>query len=160
MSQNNFRNAAVNDMLLEIISTLSAGLFAGAAIYINLVEHPARMECSAGLAVTVFAPSYRRAAVMQGILAAVGFLSAAAAWLRGSSFWWLIGGIVLMAVIPFTLTVIFPTNKKLLDSSLDKDSELAMKLLIRWGRLHAVRSVFGLISFLIFIYLLGRSALR
>jgi hypothetical protein len=74
-------------LLLEIIPTLSAGLFAEAAIYINLVEHPARMECGAGLAVTQFAPSYRRAAVMQEGLAAVGFLSAAIAWLMGSSMW-------------------------------------------------------------------------
>lgn len=147
-------------MLLEILSTLSAGLFAGAAIYINLVEHPARMECGTGLAVTEFAPSYRRAAVMQGILAATGFLTSVAAWLMGSSFWWLIGGIILLAVIPFTLLVVFPTNKQLLDSSLDKNSQLASKLLARWGRLHAVRSVLGSISFLIFIFLLGCMTLR
>jgi hypothetical protein len=147
-------------MFLEMLSTLSAGLFAGAAIYINLVEHPARMESGTGLAVTEFAPSYRRAAVMQGALGAIGFLGAAAAWLLGSSFWWLIGGIVLLAVIPFTLIVVFPTNKQILDSSLDKNSELASKLLIRWGRLHAVRSVLGLVSFLVFVFLLGRSALK
>jgi uncharacterized membrane protein len=144
-------------MLLEMLSTLSAGLFAGASIYINLVEHPARVECGTELAVTEFAPSYRRAALMQGLLAAVGFLSAAAAWLTGSSFWWLIGGIVLVLVIPFTLIVIFPTNKKLLDSSLDKSSELASKLLTRWGRLHAVRSVLSLVAFLIFVFLLVRN---
>ncbi|MGE5445269.1 MAG: DUF1772 domain-containing protein [Ignavibacteriales bacterium] len=147
-------------ILLQMLSTLSAGLFAGAAVYINLVEHPARMECGAGLAVTQFAPSYRRAAILQGALATIGFLSAAAAWLRGSSFWWLIGGIVLVLVIPFTLVVVFPTNKHLLDPSLDRNSELTSKLLLRWGRLHAVRSVLGLISFLIFIFLLERNALR
>lgn len=140
-------------MLLEMLATLSAGLFAGAAIYINLVEHPARMECGTSLAITEFAPSYRRAAVLQGALGAVGFLVSAAAWLRGSSIGWLIGGIVLGAVIPFTLIVIFPTNKKLLDSSLDTGSELASKLLARWGMLHAVRSVLGMISFLIFTFL-------
>jgi Domain of unknown function (DUF1772) len=141
-------------LLLEGIATLSAGLFAGAAIYINLVEHPTRMECGTDLAVTVFAPSYRRATVMQVALVAVGFFSTAAAWLMGASFWWLIGGIILVAVIPFTLIAIFPPNKKLLDSSLDKSSELASELLMRWGRLHAVRSILSLISFLIFIILL------
>src|SRR5260370_26139746 len=136
-------------MLLERLSTLSAGLFAGAAIYVNLVEHPARMECGTGLAVTEFAPSYRRGAVMQGALGAIGFLSATAAWLKGSSFWWLSGGIVLLAVIPFTLVVIFPTNKQLFDHSLVKNSELASNLLIRWGPFHAVIISLGLISFLI-----------
>jgi uncharacterized membrane protein len=144
-------------MLLEGIATLSAGLFAGAAIYLNLVEHPARMECGTELAVTEFAPSYRRATVMQVALAAAGFLSAAAIWLMGASLWWLIGGVIFIAVIPFTLIVIFPTNKKLLDSSLDKSSELASELLTRWGRLHAVRSLLSLIAFLIFIILLVRN---
>jgi hypothetical protein len=32
-------------MLFEILSTLCAALFAGAAIYINLVEYPARVDC-------------------------------------------------------------------------------------------------------------------
>ena len=144
-------------MLLEGIATLSAGLFAGAAIYLNLVEHPARMACGTELAVTEFAPSYRRATVMQVALAALGFLSAAAVWLMGASLWWLIGGVIFIAVIPFTLIVIFPTNKKLLDSPLDKSSELASELLIRWGRLHAVRSILSLISFIIFIILLVRN---
>ena len=144
-------------MLLEMLSTLSAGLFAGAAIYINLVEHPARMECGTILAVTEFAPSYYRATYLQAGLAAVGFLSAVAAWFMGASLWWLIGGIILGLVIPFTLIVIYPTNKKLLDSSLDKSSEMAAMLLTRWARLHAVRSILGLISFLIFIILLARN---
>jgi len=123
-------------MLLEMLSAMLAGLFAGAAVYINLVEHPARIECGPTLAVTEFAPSYRRAAVMQGALAAIGFLTATVAWLTGSSLGWLIGGIILGAVIPFTLIVIFPTNKQLLDSSLDK--KRASNLLLRWARLHAV----------------------
>ena len=80
---------------------------------------------------------------MRGALA--GLLSAAAAWLMGSYRWLLIGGITLGAVIPFTLIVIFPTNKLLLNSSLDKNSKLTSRLLIRWGKLHAVRSILGLI---------------
>jgi uncharacterized membrane protein len=150
------RGVTALTILIEMLSTLSAGLFAGASIYINLVEHPARMECGTQLAATEFAPSYRRAAVMQGLLAAVGFLGATTAWLSGASLWWLIGGIVLVAVIPFTLIVIFPTNKRLLDPALDKSSGQASKLLARWGRLHAVRSVLSLVSFLIFIVLLAR----
>lgn len=141
-------------MIPELLSTLSAGLFAGAAIYINLVEHPARMECGTKLAVTEFVPSYHRATIMQVALAIVGFLSATAVWRTGSSVWWLAGGIVFVAVIPFTLIFILPTNKKLEDSALDKNSELASKLLKRWGKLHAVRSLLSLIAFLIFISLL------
>lgn len=144
-------------MILEALATLSAGLFSGAAIYINLVEHPARMECGTEFAVREFGPSYRRASILQATLAAVGFLSAVGIWFTRSSISWLIGGIILGAVIPFTLIVIFPTNKQLLDSSLDKNSPLAAALLRRWAWLHAVRSVLSFISFLMFVYLLARS---
>ncbi|MBI3247915.1 MAG: DUF1772 domain-containing protein [Deltaproteobacteria bacterium] len=142
-------------MSFESLATLCSGLFAGASLYINLVEHPARLQCGTALAVAEFAPSYQRAAVMQAALAALGFLSAAAAWFSGSSLHWLVGGLLLGAVIPFTFIAIFPTNKQILDPSLDKESARASDLLHQWGRLHAVRSALSLASFVIFLCLLG-----
>ena len=102
-------------MFLEVLATLAAGLFAGAAIYIDLAEQPARNRIDIAAALTEWRPSYKRAAVVQPILAAVGFLSAIAAWLMGGSVWWLVGGVLLVAVIPYTLVIVFPTNNKLLD---------------------------------------------
>src|SRR4028119_685588 len=49
----------------ELLATLSAGLFAGASVYINLVEHPARMQAGTHVALAEFAPSYHRATVTQ-----------------------------------------------------------------------------------------------
>jgi len=137
--------------LFRILATLSTGLFTGAAIYINLVEHPARMSCGTDVAVTEFRPSYKRATVMQASLAAFGTLNAVIAWFLDGGLSWLIGGILLGSAIPFTLIVIFPTNRQLLDPSLDKDSELAHRLLTRWGRLHAMRSILSLAAFTIFL---------
>jgi len=56
------------------------------------------------------------------------------------------------AISPFTLIVILLTNKRLLDPSLDKDSQLAEQLLQRWATLHAVRSALSLASFLVFLF--------
>ena len=141
-------------MLPEIIATLAAGLFAGAAIYIDLAEQPARKKIDIAAALTEWRPSYKRAAVVQPILAAVGFLSALAAWLMGASVWWLVGGVLLVAVIPYTLIIVFPTNDTLLDPAIDKNPDLARQLLIRWGRLHTVRSIMSLAAFLAFMLLL------
>jgi len=66
-------------MLLELIATLCAGLFAGAALYVNLVEHPARLETGTAPALRQWHPSYRRATVMQASLAVAGLLAAVAA---------------------------------------------------------------------------------
>lgn len=134
-------------MLAEVIAILCAGLFAGAAIYVTLVEHPARLECGTALAATEFGPSYRRATIMQVSLAAVGFLAALVAWARGAGPAVLLGGILLGLVIPFTLIVILPTNKRLLAPTLDRGSPEAAALLERWGRLHAVRSVASGLAF-------------
>lgn len=135
--------------MLEIVVLLCSGLFAGAAIYVNLVEHPARLECGVTAAIAEFGPSYRRAAVMQASLAAVGSLAGVVAWSQGSHHAVLIAGLALGAVIPFTLIVIRPTNTRLLDARLDRNSPEAAALLVRWGRLHAVRSVVGSVAFLL-----------
>ena len=87
-------------MILEMLATLVAGLFSGASIYINWVEHPARMQCGTALAVAQWAPSYKRATVMQASLAAIGFLSATGAWLLGAGPTRLIGGMLLGLVFP------------------------------------------------------------
>src|SRR5580692_10399358 len=139
--------------IAEFVAVLSCSLFAGAAIYINLVEHPARMECGVEIAATEFVPSYRRATVMQATCAAVGLLSCVAAWLGGASFWWLVAGVLLGSVIPFTLIVILPTNKRLLSPTLDRRSAEAERLLARWGRLHAVRSLLSGLALQLFLYL-------
>ena len=124
----------------EFIAVLSCTLFTGAAVYITFIEHPARMQCGVEIAAAEFAPSYRRAPVMQATCAVVGLLASFAAWFAGADFWWLFAGVLLGSVIPFTLIVILPTNKRLLSSTLDKRSIEAERLLTRWGRLHAVRS--------------------
>jgi uncharacterized membrane protein len=138
-------------MFFHLLAALCAGLFAGAAVYISLVEHPARLECGTELAATQFGPSYRRATLMQGSLAAAGLLAALVAWVRGRSVEVLIGGLLLGAVIPFTLVVILPTNNRLLDPGLDRGSAEATALLARWGRLHAVRSLASTLAFIILL---------
>jgi len=133
----------------EFIALVAAGLFAGAAIYVTLVEHPARVEGGAAVALAEFRPSYRRGVVMQASLAALGSLAALVAWLQRGHGSVLIAGLLLGAMIPFTLIVILPTNKRLLAPDLDPERTEAMVLLARWGRLHAVRTLAGAVTFLI-----------
>src|ERR671919_722797 len=121
-------------MWVLILATVCAGLFAGAAVYINAVEHPARLSCGTELAVREFAPSYHRATVMQASLAVTGCATGLwSAW-AGSDAWVALGAILLGAVVPFTLIVILPTNKQLLDPGLDPRGSTAAELLARWGR--------------------------
>jgi len=137
------------------LAALATALFTGGAIYVSLVEHPARMACSVDVAVAQWRPSYKRATVMQASLAVVGTLAGIGAGIAGAGPLWVIAGFVLSAVVPFTLFVMWPTNKRLEDSDLDASSDDARALLARWGNLHAVRSALGLIALL--LMLLARS---
>ena len=137
--------------LVGIAATLAASLFAGAAIYINLVEHPARLACGTELAARQFAPSYKRATVMQVSLAVVAALAGVANWLNGAGVAWLTGALLIFAVIPFTLIAILPTNTKLLAPGRDKGSAETRRLLEAWGRLHAVRSLLSLAAALVYL---------
>ncbi|MFI5373182.1 MAG: DUF1772 domain-containing protein [Candidatus Rokuibacteriota bacterium] len=143
-------------MPLELVALLSTGLFAGAALYVSLVEHPARRECGTAPAIAEFRPSYRRGAVMQASLAAVGGLTGVADWARGHGSLPLVAGLLMAAIIAFTLIVILPTNKRRLDPTLDPGSAEAAALLARWGHLHAVRTLTGGVAFLLLgLHLVG-----
>ena len=141
--------------LMLVVATAAAGCFAGAAIYINAVEHPARMQGGVALALKEFRPSYRRATVMQVSLAVTGALSGAFYALTQGDGATLVAVLLLGSVIPFTLVVIMPTNNRLLSLELDNDEIAARQLLARWNRLHGVRSLLSAAAFLI---LLGRLA--
>lgn len=139
-------------MLLSNLATLAAALFTGAAVYVTFVEHPARLQCSVETALAQWRPSYARATIMQASLAILGALLALGAWLGGAGPIWLAAGALLGAVVPYTLVVVMPTNKQLENRELDPSGEAARRLLVRWGRLHAVRSGLSLIALLLMIF--------
>jgi hypothetical protein len=142
---------------LQSIATLSAALFAGAALYINVAEHPARMRLDTDTAARQWAPSYHRATWMQAPLAVIGFLAGLAAWLMGGGAAWLVAAVLIGAVVPFTLIVIMPTNQKLLAPGRDLASPDTRELLEKWARLHSVRTALSLVAAVLFTALLAGS---
>jgi hypothetical protein len=137
--------------ILELMATLTGALFAGAALYINVAEHPARMVLDTRMAALQWAPSYQRATWLQAPLALLSLASGIAAWLLGAGVSWLVGALLVGAVVPFTFAAIMPTNNKLLESKRDLSSPETRALLVRWGRLHAVRTMFSLVGVLVYL---------
>ncbi len=145
-------------MWFELLSTLSAGLFAGAAIYISVVEHPARIRCGIEAALTVFKSSYKKGAPFMGSTLLIGIVCAIAAWRATSNAWWIVGAGLLLFPIPYTIAFILPVSKRLLDLSPHGNDETASKLLRRWAALHSLRSLIGLAAFITFLAQLARIA--
>jgi hypothetical protein len=140
--------------MIGALATLACSLFAGAAVYITLVEHPARLSCGTEVAARQWAPSYKRATVMQVSLAVVASVAGLTGWAAGQGVAWLIGALAILSVIPFTIVTIRPTNNKLLEPGRDNSSEETRRLLETWGHLHAVRSAVSLVATLIYFYAL------
>ncbi len=138
------------------LATVSAALFAGGALYVSVVEHPARMSAGVAVAVAEFRGSYRRAAPWQAGAAAVCLVSGVpAAWMT-SDVAWALGALATGAVIPYTLLVMMRTNRPLLEGRALPDAEAAV-LLSRWGRLHWVRTILGTLGLIV---LASRAVLR
>jgi hypothetical protein len=138
--------------LLQFLAALSGALFAGAALYINVAEHPARMGLETRAAALQWAPSYRRATWLQAPLALLSLVSGITAWSLGAAFSWLIGALLVGAVVPFTFGVIMPTNNSLLAADRDLASAETRALLQKWARLHAVRTVLSLAGAVVFLW--------
>lgn len=135
-------------MIFELIALFCASLFAGAALYVSVVEHPARLRAGPAVALAQFRPSFRRAARMQASLAVLGFLAAVAAYAAGRGMPALLGGLVLIWVIPWTLLVIKPVNRLLLDAERTAETPDTEVLLTRWGMLHTMRTAASLMAVL------------
>jgi hypothetical protein len=142
--------------LLQLIATLTATLFAGAALYINVAEHPARMTLEPRMAALQWAASYKRATLLQAPLALLSLASGTGAWLLTTEIAWLLAALLIGAVVPFTFIVVMPTNRQLLDPKPDITTAEIKELLTKWNKLHAVRSVLSLTASVVYLWLLAR----
>jgi hypothetical protein len=139
-------------MLIGHLALIAAALFAGAAIYVSIAEHPARLSLDDDAALRQWKPSYARGKVMQAGLASIGGVLALWIWWHSLNQLWLIGALLLLANWPFTLLVILPVNRRL-EAAAQADSE-TRALLERWGRLHAIRSDLGAAATLVMFFAL------
>jgi hypothetical protein len=130
-------------MPLAQLALVVAALFAGAAIYVSVAEHPARMALDDDSALAQWKSSYARGKVMQAALALAGGLLGFWVWWHSLNLLWLIAALLLLANWPFTLLVILPVNRRLEATPAGAAGAETRELLERWGRLHVIRADLG-----------------
>lgn len=141
-------------MFMGLLALTAAALFAGAALYINIAEQPARLTLDDRALLAQWKPAYARGFTMQATLAVVGFLLGVAAWWSLNNVMWLAGAIVLLANWPYTLLVIMPVNHELNAIELDRAGPGSRALIVRWGGLHARRTMLGFLATVLFLWAL------
>jgi hypothetical protein len=139
-------------MLSQLLALVSAALFAGAAIYINVAEQPARLCLDNKALLAQWKPSYTRGFAMQASLALASALFGLLAFWLSRDWRWLAGALLIFANWPYTLVVILPVNKRLEATAADMANAETRGLIETWGRLHAVRSALGLAATLAYLW--------
>ena len=139
-------------MTIGLLALISAAIFTGAALYVNVAEQPARLLLDDRALLTEWKPSYKRGAAMQAPLALLGFALGMIAWWQNSHPGFLIGAIAMIAPWPWTIFGIKPTNDALLATDPERAGPASRALIVRWGALHAVRTALGAIASLALLW--------
>ena len=138
-------------MLAGQLALIVAALFAGAAVYINVAEQPARLEVDDRSLLAEWKPAYKHGFAMQAPLAVIGFLLGIVAWWQTDEWPWLIGSVILIANWPYTLIGVMPTNKTLTSTKPEDAGPESRALIEKWGQLHEVRTALGFAATLAFL---------
>jgi hypothetical protein len=75
-------------------------------------------------------------------------------WFQTGHIGWLVAALLVGSVVAFTLGVIMATNNRLLSPGRDLSSTETRELLVRWGKLHGVRTALSLAGTVVYLYLL------
>jgi hypothetical protein len=139
-------------MLVGHLAFMIAAVFTGAAIYINIAEQPARLQLDDRSLLAEWKPAYKRGYIMQASLVVVGGVLGLVAFLSTLEWRWLVGAVVLLANWPYTIYVIMPTNRRLMDTPPEDATAETRQMIRQWGILHAGRSALGLVATLMFLW--------
>jgi Domain of unknown function (DUF1772) len=128
-----------------------AAILAGAAFHVSFAEQPARLELDDRALLAEWKPAYKRGFAMQAPLAIIGFLLGLVAWWLSGRVAFLIGAVLLVANWPWTMLVIMPINEALMVTTLDAAGPQSRLLILRWNRLHTVRTILGSLAMVAFL---------
>jgi hypothetical protein len=141
-------------MIIGLFALVVAAVFTGAAIYVNVVEQPARLLLDDRALLAEWKPAYKRGFAMQAPLAVIGFLLGLIAWWQTAQQGFLIGAIAMIAPWPWTLFAMMALNNHLLETEPDRAGPGSRALIARWATLHAVRTGFGAVGTAAFLWAL------
>ncbi|MCI4680527.1 DUF1772 domain-containing protein [Rhodoblastus acidophilus] len=141
-------------MLSGVLALVFAAAFAGAALYLVLVEQPARLALDDSSMIREWAPSDRRGFALLGGLAVLAALAGLAAFGQNSDIRWLIGALIVLASWPYTFFVIVPLNNRLLATSAARPDADAREIVTFWGQLEWGLFALGVVATAVFGWVL------
>jgi hypothetical protein len=139
-------------MVTGQLALIVAAVFAGAAIYVNVAEQPARLNVDDRSLLVQWKAAYKRGTAMQAPLAVAGFLLGLLSWWQTNDWRWLLGAVVLIANWPYTIVCIMPTNNRLMGIEPAQAGAESRRLIMSWARLHGGRTALGFAATAVFLW--------
>lgn len=140
-------------MLIGSLALAFAAAFSGAALYINLVEQPARLALDDSGLLSEWRPSDRRGFAMLASLALIAAVLGLASYFQSQDVRWLIGAIIVIASWPYTFFAMVPMNNRILTITASEPSA-ARDLVRTWGLLEYGQTAIGLVACAAFLWAL------
>ena len=135
------------------LALAAAAAFAGGALYVNVVEQPARMALEDSALLSEWGPSDRRGVALLLGLALVAGIFGLAGYFETQDVRWAIGALIVILVWPYTFFAMAPLNNQILTLR-PKDVGATRALVAQWGQLEYGLTAIGVVASAVFLWAL------
>ena len=140
-------------MFSGLIAIAFAAAFAGAAIYVNIVEQPARLALEDQALLSEWGPSDRRGVALLAAFALASAVAAFIAWFESQDVRWVFGALIIISSWPYAFFVMAPLNNQIL-SLRGRDVAAAKALVRQWGMVESGFAAIGILAVAMFLWAL------
>ena len=137
-------------MIAGTLALAFSAALAGAGLYVNLVEQPARLALEDAALLSEWGPSDRRGVALNGALALISAVFGLTAYSGGGDARWAFGAVFVILTWPFSFFVMAPLHTQILTLK-PRDVGAARALVRQWGLLEWGQTGIGLAATAIFL---------
>jgi len=140
-------------MIPGLIALAFAAAFAGAAVYVNWVEQPARLALDDSALLSEWGPSDRRGVALHLAFALAGAVAGFLAYFESQDVRYVFGALIIIASWPYAFFVMAPLNNQIL-ALRGPDVGAARALVRQWGYVEAGFAAIGVAAVAMFLWIL------
>ena len=140
-------------MIAGLIALVFAAAFAGAAVYVNWVEQPARLALDEEALLSEWGPSDSRAVALLLAFALAAAAAGFSAYFESQDVRYVFGALIVISSWPYAFFVMAPLNNQILGLR-GRDVSAARALIRQWGYVEQGFAGIGVMAVAMFLWIL------